>query len=156
MMMMARLQRVWMAEPWRGNYPVTLALKTTLLSPFHIISQVRSLLRPSQIFSDSLNMSGTAIYLFCIQPPSNASAGGTPTTMNLSFTLDNQPAGNFLPTETNTEFLLNQNVLSLVGLSDQLHQLVVTLGDDSVFLFSGLIYTNGSAGNSTSSAPHTT
>jgi hypothetical protein len=98
----------------------------------------------------SYNFTGTAIYLFCIEPPSNASVGGTPTNINLSFTLDNQPAGNFSPTTINTEFLPNQNVLSLAGLSNQPHQLVVTLGENSVFLFSGLIYTNGSAGNSTS------
>jgi len=71
--------------------------------------------------------------------------------VNLSFTLDNRPAGNFYPTPTNTEFLPNQIVLSLDGLSDQPHQLVVTVGDDSVFLFSGLIYT---AGNSMTSTTH--
>ena len=87
-------------------------------------------------------MIGTAIYLFSIQPPTEAPVGGTPTNTNLSFTLDNQPAGNFSPTETSTEYVPNTNVLSLDGLANQLHQLVVTVGDDSVFLFDYLIYTD--------------
>jgi hypothetical protein len=67
---------------------------------------------------------------------------------NLFFTLDNQPAGNFSPTVMSTEFLQNTSVLSLDGLSNQPHQLVVTVGNDSVFLFDYLIYTNSSAGTS--------
>lgn len=128
---------------------MTLALP----SPFRSISQVRSSCALGVSSSDFWNTLGTAIYLFCIQPPNAASVGGTPANTNLSFTLDNQVVGNFSPMETITEFLPNQNVLSLDSLSDQLHQLVVTVGDDSVFLFSSLIYTNRSAGNPT---PHTT
>ncbi|KAF8809964.1 hypothetical protein BYT27DRAFT_7187290 [Phlegmacium glaucopus] len=99
----------------------------------------------------SFNFTGSAIYIFCIQPPVGAAVNGTPTNMNLSFTLDNQPSGTFFSPGNpgSTGFLLNQSVLSLSGLSDEPHQLVVNVGDDSVFLFDRFIYTD----NSTTSPP---
>jgi len=98
-------------------------------------------------------MLGSAIYIFCIQPLGEAAVNGTPTNMNLYFTLDNQPSGNFSSTGTpgSTGFLPSQNVLSLNGLSNEPHQLVVNVGDDSVFLFDRLIYTDDSVRNVPSS-----
>jgi len=93
--------------------------------------------------------------MFCIQPLGDVTTvGGTFTNTDVTFTLDNQPVGYFSypGTPGSTGFVLNRNILSLEGLSDQPHQLVVTVGDNSVFLFNHLIYTDNSVENSTSTA----
>ena len=103
-------------------------------------------------YIDDLNV-WTAKYLFTILPvpPTEFRSRNTvtrpPTNTNLSFTLDNQPAGNFF-SGTESDNQPSTNVLSLDGLSNQLHQLVVTVGDNSIFIFDYLIYTNSSAVNS--------
>jgi len=103
----------------------------------------------------SFNFTGTAIYMYCIKPlgENPVDSNATPTNMNLSFTIDNQLLSHtFFSTGTpgTTGFSPNTNVMSLSGLSDQPHQLVVYVGDDSVLLFDHLVYTDGSVGNSTS------
>ena len=103
-------------------------------------------------------MLGSAIYIFCIQPLGEAVVGGTPTNMNLSFTVDDQPSGSYSSTGMpgSAGFMPNQNVLSLSGLSDHPHQLVVNVGDDSVFLFDYLVYTYNSIGSITALPSSTT
>lgn len=82
---------------------------------------------------------GSAIYLYSVFPlgiPPNAD--GTPTLMNLTFTLDTEPAGNYLHTSgpaTVHDFQSNISVFSRGGLSDSAHSLLVNLGPNSVFLF---------------------
>jgi hypothetical protein len=81
---------------------------------------------------------GSAFYLYCILPlgkPPNADS--TPTLMNLTFTLDSSPAGNFLHSgsATNHGFQPTVTVFSRGGLSDSTHTLLVNLGPNSVFLF---------------------
>ena len=57
--------------------------------------------------------------------------------MNLTFTLDSEPAGNFLhdSSATNHGFQPRVAVFSQGGLSDATHTLLVNLGPNSVFLF---------------------
>ena len=141
----------WTAEPWRG---VNLTALTP--SPFLLVSQVRiacvlmvilSLIIPGICL-------GTAIYIFAILPPTEFSSAGTPTNTNLLFTLDNKSVGNF--SSGTTANFTSTNVLSQHGLPNQLHQLVVTVGNDSIFIFDHLIYTNSSAIDSASSTPQPT
>lgn len=99
---------------------------------------------------------GTAIYLFSIIPLFPAPANTTPTSTNLSFALDGQPHGRFIhlpdattagtPTvnsSTVDKFLPNVTVFVATALNDTNHTLVVSIGDDSVFLFDYAIYTVG-------------
>ena len=100
-------------------------------------------------------MLGTAIYIFSILPSTEFRLGDTPTNMDLSFTLDNQPIGNFIA-GSNLDYQPSTNVLSLDGLSNQPHQLVVSVGENSIFIFDYLIYTNSSAGVSAPSTAQPT
>ncbi|KAF8153766.1 hypothetical protein B0H34DRAFT_719065 [Crassisporium funariophilum] len=108
----------------------------------------------------SFNFTGSAIYLFCYQPNSVAS-GSTPTNMNLSFTLDNVASGVFkhVPSAGGADFTPNTTVFARTGLPEGLHQLVVTVGQDSVFLFDYLVYTSqdepSKTGNSSGTATTT-
>jgi len=92
----------------------------------------------------SFNFTGSAIYLFCFQPNSVAAVNGTPTNMNLSFILDNVASGNFnnTPVAGGTGFTANKTVFARSGLPEGLHQLVVNVGQGSVFLFGHLVYTS--------------
>ncbi|KAI5120245.1 hypothetical protein M0805_007549 [Coniferiporia weirii] len=116
----------------------------------------------------TLNFSGTAIYLFAIMPLFPAPPNTTPTTTNLSFTLDGTPRGQLLfqpdatkagtPTVNSTtaeKFLPGVSVFSSSGLDDMAHSLVVNVGADSVFLFDYAVYTAGASDSvsSTTTAP---
>ncbi|KAF8494377.1 hypothetical protein F5888DRAFT_654714 [Russula emetica] len=85
-----------------------------------------------------LNFTGSAIYLYCILPLGKPPhADSTPTLVNLTFTFDSEPAGNFLHSgsATNHGFQSNVSVFSRGGLSDSTHSLLVNIGPNSVFLF---------------------
>lgn len=87
--------------------------------------------------SVQLNFTGSAIYLYSIIPlgkPPNADS--TPTLVNLTFTFDSEPAGNFLHSgsATNHGFQPTVSVFSRGGLSNSTHSLLVNLGPNSVFL----------------------
>ncbi|TFY50798.1 hypothetical protein EVG20_g11323, partial [Dentipellis fragilis] len=80
---------------------------------------------------------GSALYLYCLLPlgvPANSNS--TPTLTNLTFTLDNEPAGNFLHFGSNSAsgFQPNTSVFTRTGLSTASHTLRIDLGPDSVFL----------------------
>lgn len=90
--------------------------------------------------------------------------------MNLSYTLDGQPAGQYifnptLPLSATPQFV-SMSVFGMGGLADQEHELVVNVGDDSVFLFDFAKYeqsqadtdatATGSPGSQRTSAPSTT
>ena len=93
---------------------------------------------------------GSAIYLFCVLPlgvpPNNYS---TPTLMNLSFTLDGEPAGSFSHDgSTNTGgFRSDVPVLSRGNLSDSVHNLLVDLGPNSVFLLDYYVFSRSNESN---------
>lgn len=81
---------------------------------------------------------GSAIYLYCILPPGKLpNDNSTPTLMNLTFTFDSEPAGNFLHSGSviNHGFQSTVSVFSRGGLSGSTHSLLVNLGPNSVFLF---------------------
>jgi hypothetical protein len=91
---------------------------------------------------------GTAIYVFCMVPNF---VQDTTTAVRLSFTLDGVQKGTFLhePDLTNQAIAYNVPVLSLAGLANSPHTLVVSptatsggdLQDSSLMLFDYAIYT---------------
>lgn len=94
---------------------------------------------------------GTAVYLFCVQPHGPPPSVLAPTTMNLSFTLDNQPLPSYFHNATadgSSGFTPQFNVLALQNLTPSPHVLLVNLGAGSTFVFDYMIYTtegNGTA-----------
>ncbi|KAI9461945.1 hypothetical protein BJY52DRAFT_1185291 [Lactarius psammicola] len=100
--------------------------------------------------SVQFNFTGSAIYLFCVLPlgvPPNTNS--TPTLMDLTFTLDGEPAGSFFHNgSTNTGgFQSNIPVLSRGNLSDSAHNLLVNLGPNSVFLLDYYVFSRSDGSN---------
>ncbi|KAH9056443.1 hypothetical protein EDB87DRAFT_1687441 [Lactarius vividus] len=98
----------------------------------------------------SFNFTGSAIYLFCVLPlgvPPNTNS--TPTLMNLTFTLDGEPAGSFFHNgSTNTGgFQSDVSVFSRGNLSGSVHNLLVNLGPNSVFLLDYYVFTQSNIGS---------
>ncbi|KAI0311677.1 hypothetical protein OF83DRAFT_1177343 [Amylostereum chailletii] len=91
------------------------------------------------------NFTGTAIYLLGLLPlfpPANSNS--TPTTVNLTFTLDSRSAGTFLNVPSSDgpfDFAPNTTLLALTGLVDARHTLTVSLGPNSVLLLDSYVYT---------------
>lgn len=83
----------------------------------------------------------------------------TPTSMNLTYTLDSQPAGTFLhagsPSAPNTAFDPSVVVFQRAGLSVSPHTLTVSVGPDSVFLLDYITYSqeDDAVNATTSGAP---
>ncbi|KAH9003684.1 hypothetical protein EDB86DRAFT_2798741, partial [Lactarius hatsudake] len=99
--------------------------------------------------SVQFNFTGSALYLFCVLPlgiPPNTNS--TPTFMNLTFTLDGEPAGSFFHNgSTNTGgFQSNVPVFSRGSLSNSAHNLLVNLGPNSVFLLDYYVSTRSDIG----------
>ncbi|KAI0255591.1 hypothetical protein BJV78DRAFT_1176946 [Lactifluus subvellereus] len=89
------------------------------------------------------NFNGSAIYLYCILPlgvPPTPHC--TPTHVDLTFTLDDEPAGKFSHDGLANigGFQPNVSVFSRAGLSDSAHTLVVNLGPNSVFLLDHYVF----------------
>ncbi|KAF8630092.1 hypothetical protein AX17_005490 [Amanita inopinata Kibby_2008] len=95
----------------------------------------------------SFNFTGTAMYLYCIQPPIS------PYTSNLSFTLDGQPLPPYYQhsAKADTHSLIHVNVLSQKNLSNKHHMLVMTVEAGSVVLIDYLVYTRSEADLTTGS-----
>lgn len=101
---------------------------------------------------------GSAIYVFALVPMFAAPANTTPTFMNLTYTLDSQPAGTFThtgsPTAPNTSYSPSVVVFQKTGLPASVHSLTVSVGPDSVFLLDYIVYSQDSdfesTGNTTS------
>lgn len=95
----------------------------------------------------------------CLLPLSvPANANMTPTFTNLTFTLDDQPAGNFLHdgTPQGEGFQPNATIFSQTDLSEGQHTFRLDLGPNSVFLLDSITVTQGDASasaNSTDSGP---
>ncbi|KLO16616.1 hypothetical protein SCHPADRAFT_937806 [Schizopora paradoxa] len=110
----------------------------------------------------TINFTGTAIYLFAIIPNFAALPQTDPTAMNLTFTLDGKPHGQFRnnPTSLNSSssdnFIPNFAVFSAEGLLDGEHSIVVTVGPDSVFLFDYALVTQNASSTDGSNAPQRT
>ncbi|TFK65874.1 hypothetical protein BDN72DRAFT_962204 [Pluteus cervinus] len=98
------------------------------------------------------NFTGTAVYLFGIQPSGPPPSSNTTTNTNLTFTIDGQNAGQNIPsssTQTTLTFQPNTLVYQNTDLSDGPHSFLVTVGANSVFLFDYLIYTFNSSASGT-------
>ncbi|PPQ91619.1 hypothetical protein CVT25_012800 [Psilocybe cyanescens] len=103
----------------------------------------------------SFNFTGSAVYLYGIEPRGFIAQApkSTPTNMNLSFVLDGEPVGDFkhagsADADGPSGSYANATVFSKTGLEESPHQLVVLVGENSSFLFDYLVYT-ASATNST-------
>ncbi|KAH8116538.1 hypothetical protein DFH11DRAFT_1464864, partial [Phellopilus nigrolimitatus] len=92
----------------------------------------------------SINFTGTAVYAFFILPDTVTEAGLTIFT-NMTFTLDGQPAGEFLHTPTSSvDFLYNQPCYVNDSLVNGPHQLFISANaqtSSSLILFDYLLYT---------------
>lgn len=98
------------------------------------------------------DFSGSAVYLFGIQPLAASNSTMAPTTMNLSFTLDQTSYPNFVSTGTQggTGFRSNVSVFKEEGLTEGPHALTVEIGLGSAFLFDYLVYTTTNSTNNAS------
>ncbi|KAJ3825763.1 hypothetical protein EV361DRAFT_892932 [Lentinula raphanica] len=98
------------------------------------------------------NFSGTAVYLFCVEPLAPSTSSTPPTTMNLTFLLDGVSSGSFVHTGSSSAsgFAPNIPVLSLKDLDDNSHVLIVNILPGSVFVLDYLVYTVAEQGLSPS------
>ncbi|KAL4257043.1 hypothetical protein AB1N83_012145 [Pleurotus pulmonarius] len=89
------------------------------------------------------NFTGTAIYIYCLLPEAAAPPNTMPTTVNLTFTLDDQTFDPYRHTGDSSKsgFLSNVNVFFADGLANAPHTVRVDIGPNSVFLFDYLVYT---------------
>lgn len=89
------------------------------------------------------NFTGTAIYIYCLLPEAAAPPNTMPTTVNLTFTLDDQTFDPYHHTGDSSKsgFLPNVNVFFADGLANAPHTVRVDIGPNSVFLFDYLVYT---------------
>lgn len=109
------------------------------------------------------------MYVFALVPLFTAPANTTPTFVNLTYTLDGQPAGNFNHSGTQTPTspdpspdAYQQSVLVFEksGLSEGPHALKMGVGPDSVFLLDFIVYSQddrfSNGGNDTQNTVSTT
>ncbi|KAF9468346.1 hypothetical protein BDZ94DRAFT_782002 [Collybia nuda] len=89
------------------------------------------------------NFTGSAVYLYCIQPLGIPGVGAAPTSMDLNFILDNNLVGNFSHqgSESASGYASHVNVFAQANLTEALHTLRVDVGLGSAFLFDYMIYT---------------
>ncbi|KAJ7255114.1 hypothetical protein B0H12DRAFT_1114224 [Mycena haematopus] len=106
------------------------------------------------------NFTGTAVYVFCIQPLGMSAAPAPPSLMNVTFTLDDAPEKPFVlqGSSSGSGFAYQVNAFAQQGLSDGLHVLKFNLGPNSMFILDYIIVTQNVADNSSglstsSSAP---
>lgn len=105
---------------------------------------------------------GSAIYVFAILPQFSAPTNGTPSRVNLTYTLDQQPAGAFTYAvdSPNPSYSPSSVVFQRTGLLDTPHSLTVNVGPDSVLLLDCIVYSqensDDSIGDSSSTLPTVT
>lgn len=93
--------------------------------------------------NDPVFVIGTAVYIYCLLPEAAAPPNTMPTTVNLTFTLDDQTFDPYhhMGDSSKSGFLPNINVFFADGLSNAPHTVRVDIGPNSVFLFDYLVYT---------------
>jgi hypothetical protein len=97
---------------------------------------------PDPAVNITFNFSGSAVYVFGIIPPTIMNVNSTSPNMNLTFFLDNNKIENKpMAASRLAIFSPNQTLFSHSGLSESPHQLVISLGPNSTFIFQKLIYT---------------
>ncbi|KAI0684554.1 hypothetical protein BC835DRAFT_617879 [Cytidiella melzeri] len=98
----------------------------------------------------TFNFTGSAVYLYALVPQFAAATNTTPTFVNLTYTIDSEPAGQFLHsgspsiTPSPTSYLSSVAVLQRSGLSNGPHSLVINVGPDSVCLLDYIVYSQDS------------
>ncbi|KAJ7500783.1 hypothetical protein B0H11DRAFT_2189203 [Mycena galericulata] len=97
------------------------------------------------------NFTGTAVYVYCIQPLKLATAPAPPSLMNVSFSIDSIPQTPFTRqgSATGSGFASGVNVLAAEGLTDGPHALKLNLQPNSALLLDYIIVTQ----NAPNSAP---
>lgn len=86
------------------------------------------------------------MYVFALVPLFAAPANTTPTFVNLTYTLDSQPIGQFLHSGSpsvqpdSTSYLSSVPAFQKTGLAEGPHTLNVTVGPDSVFLLDYVVF----------------
>ena len=112
--------------------------------------------------------SGSAVYVYAMVPLFPAAANNTPTFVNLTYTLDSQPAGTYShsgtqnsvsPTPVPSAFAQTVPVFARSGLPEGSHSLTINVGPDSVLLLDYILYSKDdgfSDGNGTDNAVSTT
>ncbi|KAI0075152.1 hypothetical protein K474DRAFT_1709220 [Panus rudis PR-1116 ss-1] len=95
------------------------------------------------------NFTGSAVYVFALIPLFPAATNNTPTFVNLTYTLDSQPAGSFTHSGTQSPvssspspsaFEHSVPVFVKTGLPEGFHALTINVGPDSVFLLDYITY----------------
>ncbi|KAF8178973.1 hypothetical protein K438DRAFT_1938534 [Mycena galopus ATCC 62051] len=109
--------------------------------------------------SAQYNFTGTAVYVFCIQPLGMSVPPASPSLMNVTFSLDSVPEVPFVHQGSPSEsgFSYQVNVFAKQGLSDGPHELKLNLAPNSVFILDYLLITqnvgDNPSGSETSSGP---
>ncbi|KAK7035582.1 valine-trna ligase [Favolaschia claudopus] len=96
-----------------------------------------------QPVSAQFNFTGTAIYVFCIQPLGLSTSPTLPTTMNATFSVDGVQENPFFHggSASASGFAYQSNVLSKQGLSDGPHRLKIDLAPNTVFILDYILVT---------------
>ncbi|KAJ6620446.1 hypothetical protein B0H10DRAFT_1078443 [Mycena sp. CBHHK59/15] len=150
-----------------NNPPSVLALRDTYHKGVHLVAVVDEddgpnggravVLAPrtdedDPNFSDTpvtaqLNFTGTAVYIYCIQPLGASVAPQPPTLMNITFSLDDRMISTFVHqgSPTASGFRSGVNVFAQKGLSDGPHALRLSLGPNSALILDYVIYTQNTA-----------
>ncbi|KAI0084360.1 hypothetical protein BDY19DRAFT_997838 [Irpex rosettiformis] len=93
---------------------------------------------------------GSAVYVYALLPLFAAPSNTTPTFVNLTYTLDSQPIGQFLHSGSPSVkpdpslYLSSALVFQKSGLTEGSHTLNVTVGPDSVLLLDYIVYSRDS------------
>ncbi|KAF7344952.1 Valine-trna ligase [Mycena venus] len=87
--------------------------------------------------------SGTAIYIFCIQPLGMSTPPAPPSLMNVTFSVDNVTEKPFIHqgSPSDSGFASRVNVFAKQGLSDGQHVLKINLAPNSVFILDYMLVT---------------
>ncbi|KAJ7174113.1 hypothetical protein C8R43DRAFT_977127 [Mycena crocata] len=97
--------------------------------------------------SAHFNFTGTAVYIYCIQPlgidpASKMTSTFSPSLMNVTFSLDDTPSSTFVHQgSSGGGFTSDVNVFSRQNLADGLHTLKLNLAPNSVFILDFVVVT---------------
>ncbi|KAJ7318413.1 hypothetical protein DFH08DRAFT_1086622 [Mycena albidolilacea] len=101
------------------------------------------------------NFTGTAVYIFCVQPLGMPMSPSLPSMMNISFSLDDVGQQPFVHqgSSSGSGFAYHVNVFAKQGLLDGLHVLKLNLAPNSMFILDYILVTQNVADTPSSSIP---
>ncbi|KAJ7782168.1 hypothetical protein B0H14DRAFT_2960229 [Mycena olivaceomarginata] len=101
------------------------------------------------------NFTGTAVYIFCVQPLGMPMSPTLPSMMNISFSLDDVGQQPFVHqgSSSGSGFAYHVNVFAKQGLADGLHVLKLNLAPNSMFILDYILVTQNVADTPSSSIP---